>query len=235
MERSCLDAACACAMRTTVECLCRGRAMYVCQLCNHYASFSYACVLRHIGAVHSHENGFSVRCGFDSCPKILTNYHAFRRHLRKKHGFFLKTYNGERSIATNSGAEDGSNRLLSLEFDPDSGYSHEFQHNPLSERKSDAMYVLKLKEKYKLAQTTVDAILGDTEEIAARLVSRLQQRLLTTLNEANVNASEIPGFLDAFEGPDIIKPFNGLNTEYLQDKYFREHMGLVVSGPFIHY
>jgi len=62
-----------------------------CQVCNHFASFSYDCVLRHIGAVHSHKNGFRVRCGFDSCPRMLTNYHAFRHHLRKKHGFCLKT------------------------------------------------------------------------------------------------------------------------------------------------
>ena len=206
--------------------------MYVCQLCNHFASFSYDCVLRHIGAVHSHEDGFRVRCGFDSCPRMLTNYHAFRRHLRKKHGYCLKTYSptigeeqpGERSTTSNSGAGDESE---SLGTDPDS----QFQHDPLalSEKRSDAMYILKLKEKYKLAQTTVDGILSDTEEIAGRIVSRLQQRVLAILNEAGVDPKEIPGFLEVFEGPEILRPFNGLNTEYLQDKYFRENMGLVVS------
>ena len=67
--------------------------MYVCQLCNHFASLSYDSVLRHIGAVHSHQSGFRVQCGFDSCPRILTNYHAFRRHLRKKHSYCLKASN----------------------------------------------------------------------------------------------------------------------------------------------
>ena len=212
--------------------------MYVCQLCNHYASFSYDCVLRHIGAVHSHEEGFRVRCGFDSCPRILTNYHAFRRHLRRQHGYCLKTCSptvGEeqlegRSTTSNPGAGDEPENMPSLESDPDSGPSCDLQLNPLSEKRSDAMYILKLKEKYKLAQTTVDYILGDTEEIAGRLVTRLQQRLVTTLSEAGVNAMEIPGFLEAFEGPEVLRPFNGLNTEYLQDKYFRENMGLVVSA-----
>ena len=91
------------------------------------------------------------------------------------------------------------------------------------------MYILKLKEKYKLAQTTVDGILSDTEQIAWRIVSQLQQRVVTILNEAGVDPKKIPGFLEVFEGPEILRPFNGLNTEYLQHKYFRENMGLVVS------
>ena len=91
------------------------------------------------------------------------------------------------------------------------------------------MYILKLKQKYKLAQTAVDGILGDTELMTQRVVSRLQQRLSTTLSKAGLSATEIPGYLEAFEDPDIVRPFNGLDTEYLQEKYFRDHMGLVVS------
>ena len=208
--------------------------MYVCQLCNHFASFSYDCVLRHIGAVHSHEAGFRVRCGFDSCPRIITNYHAFRRHLRKQHGYCLKTCNptiGEGQLEGRSTTEAPvePENMLSLEPDLNSGPSYDLHHSLLSEKQSNAMYILKLKEKYKLAQTTVDSILGDTEEIAGRLVSRLQQRLLTTLSEAGVNALEIPGFLETFDDPEVLRPFSGLNTEYLQDKYFLENMGLVVS------
>ena len=32
----------------------RTKMVYVCQLCNYHTSFSYDCVLRHIGAVHLH-------------------------------------------------------------------------------------------------------------------------------------------------------------------------------------
>ena len=132
---------------------------------------------------------------------------------------------GERSTS-NSGAGDESE---SLETDPDA----QFQHDPLvvSEKRSNAMNILKLREWYKLAQTTVDGILSDTEEIAGRIVSQLQQHVVTILNEAGVHPKEIPGlgFLEVFEGPEILRPFNGLNTEYLQDKYFRKNMGLVLS------
>ena len=210
--------------------------VYFCQLCNHFASFSYDCVLRHIGAVHSHDIGFSLRCGFDSCPKVLTNYHAFRRHLRKKHGFCLNTYNptiGEEQLQGRNGTlnpvdvcEPDEDFTPSVDYDFNSiGY----EHNPVFEKRSNAMYILKLKQKYKLSQTAIDGILGDTELMTQRVVSRLQQRLSTTLSKAGLSATEIPGYLDAFDDSDIVRPFNGLGTEYLQEKYFRDHMGLMVS------
>ena len=213
---------------------------YVCQLCNHYASFSYDCVLRHVGAVHSHENGFSLRCGFDCCPKVLTNYHAFRRHLRKKHGYCLKTYSppiGEDQLremdeAVNPGTDVEPENTRYMDHDSS---DRRYQSSPVSEKRSNALYILKLKQKYKLAQTTVDGVLGDTEQMMARVISQLQQRLSTTLNKAGLIATDIPGFLETFEDPGIVSLFSGLNTEYLQEKYFRDHMGLVVSTLMINY
>lgn len=95
-------------------------------------------------------------------PKDLTNYHTFQCHLRNKHGYCLKTHSptiGEKQLGekntSNSGTGDESE---SLETDPGS----QFQHDPLalSENRSDAMYILNLKEQYKL----VDRILSDTDE-----------------------------------------------------------------------
>ena len=44
-----------------------------------------ASVLSHIGAVHSHQSGFSVLCGIDGCPMMYRNYHSFRCHIKQKH------------------------------------------------------------------------------------------------------------------------------------------------------
>lgn len=185
--------------------------MFVCQLCNHYASFSYDSVLRHIGAVHAHEADFRVQCGVNSCPIVLKNYHSLRRHLRKKHGLLLRTYSND--IGEEQGemchdqgtAEDCDNSVLedTSEFEPDRLRTDEYA---CDEKRPDAMYILKLKEKYKLAQTTVDDILGDTEEIAERVVSRLQQNLMGILSGEGINAEDIPGFLQAFDNPAILKP-----------------------------
>ncbi len=42
-------------------------------------------ILKHSGIVHSHQPNFRVVCGIDGCPKAYSNYHSFRKHLRRKH------------------------------------------------------------------------------------------------------------------------------------------------------
>ena len=91
------------------------------------------------------------------------------------------------------------------------------------------MFILKLKQKYKLAQTTIDGILGDVEQMTETVVTKLQQRLSAIMSNAGLSSTEIPGYWEAFNDPDIVRPFNGLNTEYLQEKFFRDCMELVVS------
>ena len=94
-------------------------------------------------------------------------------------------------------------------------------------KKAEAIHVLKLKELYKLAQSTVDNIIGDVEEITANIVSRLKETVtdhLTTHPDAAAHdVSEL------FEDPSLT-PFRGLKTEFRQDKFFRESLGLVVSA-----
>ena len=102
--------------------------------------------------------------------------------------------------------------------------------SPQTQRRSSAMFVLKLKEKHKLAQTTVDDILADTEELLGRAIERLKQRVSTLLNEAGVDPKEVPNFLETFGDSEITQTFSGLNTEHLQTKFYRENMGLVVPA-----
>ena len=92
-----------------------------------------------------------------------------------------------------------------------------------------AKFILKLKEKHQIAQSTVDEILDDTKELTSRIVHRLQQSMATTLTEAGVNIDGIPGFTETFEDREILHPFDGLHTEYWQSKFYKEKMGLVVG------
>ena len=42
--------------------------VFVCTICNNFASKSYGPVLRHIGVVHRFGPSCSIRCGIDGCP-----------------------------------------------------------------------------------------------------------------------------------------------------------------------
>lgn len=50
-----------------------------------------------------------------------------------------------------------------------------------SERMSSTMFIINLKDKHKLAQTTVDNILGDTEELIGRAIEWLKKRMACSL------------------------------------------------------
>ena len=83
-------------------------------------------------------------------------------------------------------------------------------------------FVLKLKEKHKLARATVDDILADTEELIWRAIERFKQRVTTSLNDAGVNPKEVPNFPEAFDDSEITHTFSGLKTEHLQIKFYRD-------------
>jgi len=51
------------------------------------------------------------------------------------------------------------------------------------------------------------------------------QQVKQLLAESNVNSTEFDELLDAVSN---IEPFAGLETEYLQTKYYKENFGLLV-------
>ena len=116
--------------------------MYVCQLCEHFASRRLASVLSHIGAVHSHQSGFSVVCGIDGCPRTYLNYHSFRRHIKQKHPFACDVCELSSNVTDMQtiGDENGSEDLSGGSF------GDSLNQSP-NKKRSTALFLLKLKEK----------------------------------------------------------------------------------------
>lgn len=85
-----------------------------------------------------------------------------------------------------------------------------------SQRRSSALFLLKLKEKRRLTQTAID----DVVEGARLLFSQTAQRIRARINEELAkNAVEID-ISSIFT--NLIDPFHGLETQFLQEKYFTE-------------
>lgn len=201
--------------------------MYACQLCGNFASATYRSVLGHIRAVHAHEAGFTVQCGIHSCPRTFKNYHSFRRRIRKKHPH-LQLQEPLEAAAENPVPsdddeepfpEDTSQPLAEVHVGDSGGSSSNMS------LKDQAVKILKLKEKYKLAQTTVDDIISDTREITSSVILKLQQKATPLLSQYGVSPDEIS---ELFTDQDLV-PFGALQTRYLQEQYFRAELGLVVS------
>ena len=56
-----------------------------CSMCSHFAAPTLKAVIRHIGAVHSHDAFFHVYCGIEGCPRTYKSFHSYKKHMYLKH------------------------------------------------------------------------------------------------------------------------------------------------------
>lgn len=192
-----------------------------CPMCGDFYAPSYQLLLHHIGQVHLNAADFCVTCGIDDCQTTLKNYHAFKRHLRKKHR------DGEHLDATeadgclNPSQETETAPLVILE---------DLQADPSQEMiRNAALWILKLKEGRKLIQSATEEILADVAEICSTLINCLGEDLYKLLNSVDINPENIPGLKDLFKEESLYtQPFRGIDTFYLQMSYYRSHLNFVV-------
>ena len=71
--------------------------------------------------------------------------------------------------------------------------------------------------------TDVSVMMEDTVDI-------LQRKVESVLKANKMSPAEVTGFKNVFQNVELRDPFHSLQSEYLQTKYFRDHMGLVVCN-----
>ena len=94
-------------------------------------------------------------------------------------------------------------------------------------RLSSALLILKLKEQCHVSQNAVNIIVGECKGLLSQTLTRVQAGLKARLASLVLDPKVITGLDDVFS--EIIDPFQGLHTYYLQQKYYHEELGLVVS------
>jgi len=89
-----------------------------------------------------------------------------------------------------------------------------------------ALFLLTLKERYSLTQAAVDFAVGQVQEMAACVAQDLKTSVESRLQQHYIKTGvDPPDLSDCFEDID---PFSGLETEYLQTKFYVENFHLVV-------
>lgn len=94
-------------------------------------------------------------------------------------------------------------------------------------RRSSALFLLKLKEQRRISQVAIDDVVGGCKSLFSQTVVRVQAGVKAKLAESGIDPSSIHGLDTVFE--DVTNPFDGLETNHLQEKFFRDTFGLVVS------
>lgn len=165
-----------------------------------------------MGAVHAHEANFRVTCGIASCPRSFTNFHTYKSHLYKRHREILQV--SESAAQELVGSEDGTD-LTVMEAE---------EMSPQHEKKEMALFVLKALAISKISNSALDTILSDISFLLETRVQSLHDDVSAVMGiELDAELAAI------FQRPQLYKPFDGLQTDYLRKTYFTNEMGLLVS------
>ena len=89
--------------------------------------------------------------------------------------------------------------------------------------KAAALFLLCLKERYQLTQSAIDFAIGQVQQMLSFAVDDIQNVLEAHLQSCPLDVSSV---LEYISIPD---PFLHLQSEYMQTKYFRENLDLIVS------
>ena len=92
------------------------------------------------------------------------------------------------------------------------------------QKRTSALFLLKLKETRQLSQTAVDDVVEGCRSVFSHTISRLHNSVRAKLAEKGVDEAMLE---DIFSG--MIDPFDGLETQFKQEKYFKTSFGLIVS------
>ncbi len=193
---------------------------YFCQFCA-FCCPTWRQLLRHTFESHSASPNFSYTCGIDGCPQTFHKYSTILSHLSRKHPT-VQSYpqpmvvNNEIEV---EGADASSvDEMLQVATLPTA--------TGRTVQRPAAMFLLTLKEQYRLTQKAVDFVSSQVKEMVNYAVEDLGLAVDAHIHELGVLSEEQRVELGSiFQSPN---PFTGLESEYLQNKYYRECFNLVV-------
>lgn len=93
--------------------------------------------------------------------------------------------------------------------------------------KQSAMFILKTRDGRRLTQAATDNILKDVTELFQSRLEAVCHNTAETLKGAGIDDATISTVKDRILAQ--CEPFKGLETEYRQNAYIRDHFGLLVS------
>lgn len=170
--------------------------------------------MRHTFQCHSSTLDFSYSCGISGCIQTFNTYSAMVSHLQRKHPRFEVSTD---DLNTNTPQEEGES--VPQVFD-DSQLDPVEMVDELSAKKSAALLLLNLKERHRLTQSAVNFTVGQIKQMMEYAFKDIKMSIQSQLHEVHLNLDQ------CFN----INLFEGLETEYLQSKFYLEHFNLVVSN-----
>lgn len=173
-----------------------------------------------MGAVHAHEANFHVIQG---CPRPYDNFHSYRKHMYLRHREFL-----ELSIAPPVPEVQPFEPTETADLGiSNSDTTMQPSATPRDEKRHSALFLLKATTVSKVSETALDNLVGDISILLDSRMQSLQEDISTALHHRGIEFdSELAAI---FQNPSITVPFQGLSSQFLRKKFYREEMGFGVS------
>ena len=203
----------------------------ICWLCYKVAAPTLKGIIRHMAIIHAHDPEFHIICGIAGCVRTYSNFYSFKRHVYRKHREYLDVTPRHLTVAHHSDDVAGiaitdSNLDFAdtLECDDFEENLSDFQH-----MKNMALFLLKAKEVRKVSQSSLDGLTSDFTIILQGIIEQLKSDINTCLTSNGINMGAFQGLNEVFNHPNIINPFNQLESRYQQEKFYKVHLNLLVS------
>ena len=214
-----------------------------CVLCG-IPSPSLKFYVSHLRTVHGKDPNFNVMCGINGCREVFRAYAAFNSHVYRHHRVALGL---DTPIVTSEESMDASRMdgLNQTDDDIDSVLNEEDtvftdQHDnvdpntspsdPMSQvekSRSAAKLLLNLREGHQVSQVAIKDFIGGCRSLYSEVFNDLSIRTRDILTSNGVTVDSIPELNEVLGIPP--DPFVGIDTDYLYEKFCREHLGYLVT------
>ena len=220
--------------------------VHMCPLCGFFSP-SVQLHVSHYRLVHSKDLNFSVSCGIDGCVELFRSFSAYNSHVYRKHraALGIKTRWGSADADATSDlnqptaemeihstpSENSPRELLETTRQTDTDLSQHSVNLPsdfsIQCKRNNAEFLMALAEGRQLSQQAISDVISGCRKICQQTARKVLESVEKPLADAGVDVSTTPGLMDAFL--NIPDPFEGIDSSYLREKFYTEHMNYVVS------
>ena len=167
-----------------------------CPLCSSAAHIKFDSreFCKHLRLFHVHQPGFKIPCRINGCQRSYTNLRSYQNHVSSVHNWTKddkpmvveegclpandESYNPKLSDNDNSyDSDDDENHTGNHDHERSDITSEIPCYSQEMLQKSSAIFLLGLKEKYKLTQTAIQGIIEGFTDVTQQQISSLQSQV----------------------------------------------------------
>ena len=194
--------------------------LFQCSYCSFRCS-AWKVHMRHTFECHSSLPNFRYSCGISGCLQTFRTFGGISSHLQRKHSSYITQ--PENNSESSHFDTENDHVISNLHEGTDEDVAEEdiSLHAPthMMAKKSTALLLLSLKERHRLTQVALNFSIFQIKQVLKYILDDVKQSVCQKLNIDEVEVES------CFE----VDPFEGLETEHLQAKFYSDHLNLVVS------